>query len=648
MALSSKAGGAIASLLVALLLLSPCALALWQEDGNPVCTAADEQESPRVTSDGNGGAIITWHDSRGGSPDIYVQRVDSLGVVKWDPDGVVICSALSEQWSPELVSDGEGGAIITWYDGRSLEYHVYAQRVNALGGVEWTADGVAVCTVAGYRQRPQLAPDGAGGAIIAWRDDRNGYASVYAQRVDAQGAVKWATDGIAVCANTDDQQSPQLVSDGDGGAIIIWVDDRLEYHSIFAQRVDSLGAIRWDADGVEVCSADSNKSSARLVADGAGGAIIAWEDKRGDHLKIYAQRVDSLGVVQWGEGGVLMTFPESDQRRPQIVSDGVKGAIVAWEDSLSGDWNVYAQRVDSLGLLTWTGDGRIICSSPNDQLYPQLTTDGDGGAFVTWQDLRNDDSDIYVQHVLLDGLTTWVFNGVKVCSAAGGQSYPCLAADVAGNSIIAWQDNRSGNSDIYAMKVAPHYATDIVFASISARADRGQVVLSWCVTVDVPESGFVVRRSDARDGEYAALNIPVRSDGTYSFSCTDVQVIPGSTYWYKVSLSGPSGEEVCGPIEVYVGEAPSAYRLGQNRPNPFNPACIIPYEMPRAGTVRLRVFTASGRLLRTLVDGWKEAGVHGEVWDGRADDGATLPSGTYFYRLECGGAADSRAMVLLR
>jgi len=55
-----------------------------------------------------------------------------------------------------------------------------------------------------------------------------------------------------------------------------------------------------------------------------------------------------------------------------------------------------------------------------------------------------------------------------------------------------------------------------------------------------------------------------------------------------------------------------------------------------------------GSLVRTLVDARREPGSYSEVWDGRAEDGAELPSGVYFYRLEAGEFVATRKMVLLR
>ena len=97
---------------------------------------------------------------------------------------------------PTVASDGAGGAIVAWYDSRSGNADIYAQRISAAGAVEWTPDGVALCTAPDIQQFPTLASDGANGAIVAWEDYRSGTSDVYAQRVQANGELGGGAVGV--------------------------------------------------------------------------------------------------------------------------------------------------------------------------------------------------------------------------------------------------------------------------------------------------------------------------------------------------------------------------------------------------------------------------------------------------------------------
>ena len=93
----------------ALLASFSTAQADWVTDGVPICTAANSQGSPTIVSDDVGGAIITWRDPRsGGDNDVYAQRISASGDVQWTTDGVPICTASNSQGAPKIVSDGAG------------------------------------------------------------------------------------------------------------------------------------------------------------------------------------------------------------------------------------------------------------------------------------------------------------------------------------------------------------------------------------------------------------------------------------------------------------------------------------------------------------------------------------------------------------
>jgi hypothetical protein len=217
----------------------------WSDNPNvntPICTASNNQYSPTITSDGAGGAIITWLDYRSGSNyDIYAQRIDASGAIQWSPNGEAICSPSNY---PTITSDGAGGAIIAWEDYRWGSNHdIYAQRIDASGTSLWYEYGEAICTASDYQWTPRIISDGSGGAIIAWRDDRNGNPDIYAQRINASGAIQWTPNGEAICTESDDQWNPRIIIDGAGGAIITWQDYRNGYSDIYAQRIYSNGTL---------------------------------------------------------------------------------------------------------------------------------------------------------------------------------------------------------------------------------------------------------------------------------------------------------------------------------------------------------------------------------------------------------------------
>ncbi|MFQ6002739.1 MAG: hypothetical protein ACE5KJ_03245, partial [Candidatus Zixiibacteriota bacterium] len=153
-----------------------------------------------MASDGSNGAIITWQDFHPVSTysDIYAQRVDSNGDILWTNNGAAICTE-GRLCCPAMESDNIGGAIITWLDKRHGNLDIYAQRVDEDGNTLWALSGVAICITATIQYEHDITSDGAEGAIVTWEDNPIGDADIYAQRVDSSGAVSWAADGVAIC-----------------------------------------------------------------------------------------------------------------------------------------------------------------------------------------------------------------------------------------------------------------------------------------------------------------------------------------------------------------------------------------------------------------------------------------------------------------
>lgn len=94
---------------------------------------------------------------------------------------------------------------------------------------------------------------------------------------------------------------------------------------------------------------------------------------------------------------------------------------------------------------------------------------------------------------------------------------------------------------------------------------------------------------------------------------------------------------------------PFAFDLAQNYPNPFNPETTIQYQLASAGHVKITIYNVLGQKVRTLVDDIRPAGAYKVVWDGRGDNGRTLSSGVYFYKMVAGDQfVKTQKMVLMK
>ena len=436
-------------------LLSPANT--WSSDGKAVCNESLNQRYSQICSDGNGGAIITWEDYRSGSDyDIYAQKVNSSGDLKWISNGIVISEASENQGSPRICSDGAEGSIITWNDYRSsTTYDIYAQCVDSDGNIKWTVNGSPVCITKGNQQIPQICSDGSGGAIITWTDFNRTSPDydVYVQRVNSTGDVKWDINGTAICNSSDSQWFPQICTDEFGGAIITWEDYRNGNGDIYAQKVNSTGNIQWTLNGIPICNSSGEQIKPQICSDGFGGAIITWEDNRTtSNYDIYAQRIDANGFIQWAANGTEICVINNIQEDSHLCSDESGGAVIAWTDyRIDSNADIYSQKINSTGNIQWTINGKVICAASNKQWHPQICSNNSGGIIITWEDLRNGLFDVYAQSIDLSADIKWIANGIPICTAFNNQFYPQICSDGTDGAIIAWFDYRSiSHSDIYA------------------------------------------------------------------------------------------------------------------------------------------------------------------------------------------------------
>ncbi len=95
-------------------------------------------------------------------------------------------------------------------------------------------------------------------------------------------------------------------------------------------------------------------------------------------------------------------------------------------------------------------------------------------------------------------------------------------------------------------------------------------------------------------------------------------------------------------------EVPETFALAPNYPNPFNPSTALAYALPRPASVRLTVYDALGRHVRTLVESEQPAGSYTVRWDGHDDAGRPVPSGVYLYRIIAGDFVQARTMLLVK
>jgi len=333
-------------------------------------TGLQQQKNPVMTTDGTGGAIVAWMFQDEGRA--YIQRINSAGIPLWASGGIWAHLPVTFQnETVEIASDGAGGAIVTGVGNDNvippaLYSDIYAQRIMSDGSNAWGFYGVKATSAFYYQQEPVIVESN-GGAIIAWRDQRATpqVYHIYAQRLDSAGAVQWAPDGVAIRTVASWGLNMVITSDGAGGAILAWDDSRTsnDFNSrdIYAQRVSIGGLPQWTPNGIAICDLGSQQIVPKITSDGQGGAIVAWTDERGVTSSIFAQRIQSSGTFLWPDDGLgIETNPQNqfidESATPTVVSDLGGGAIFVYTNNPGPNADIFAQHVSGSGAIP-TGVG---------------------------------------------------------------------------------------------------------------------------------------------------------------------------------------------------------------------------------------------------------------------------------------------------
>ncbi|MHA1270221.1 MAG: hypothetical protein ACTSPY_10580 [Candidatus Helarchaeota archaeon] len=501
----------------------PLSSASWTLNGVVISNAMLSQKTADVCSDESGGIIITWIDYRTSLNQIYAQRINATGHVLWTTNGIQVAPISYDQDTPQICSDGLGGAIIVWADYRTpgTTPSIYAQRIDASGMKLWGSSGIIIYhDSTDWQKTPKIISDGANGAIIIWLHNNGGNYYIYGQRVNATGQLQWGIlKSIYISGNADEIQ---MCGDGSGGAYITWA-----YGDIYAQRINSAGNRYWVASGISICSSSGTQAKPQIIKDGTDNAVIVWHDTRaGANYDIYAQRIDGAGTVQWTANGIGICTASNNQQNPQICSDGGNGSIITWQDVRKSDWDIYAQRINASGQVYWDSNGIPISNTGINQQYPSICDDGVGGAIISWHQ-----GDIYAQRINETGDAQWVANGSAICNASGTQRYPITCSDGTEGAYIVWEDFRSDNwGDLYVYRtIMPSNPT---LQPITPSVDTDGIIdLNWTECFGAGYY-YIYRETSVINSVDGLTPIATTSSTTYS------DTIPANGEYYYVIVAG--------------------------------------------------------------------------------------------------------------
>jgi hypothetical protein len=268
---------------------------------------------------------------------------------------------------PRLVADDSSGVFVAWQDYRNNVYQydadIFCQRFrpDATPAPGWTSSGTPICTAPNVQTDVQATSDHAGGAWIAWDDQRSEPPNtlhnddVYLARVRADGSLAPGipVNGLPIVVAQNTQQLEDLESDPYGNALACWSDTRPGAAGVYLQRVQLDGTLGsgWPVNGLRVSTINDATFKSVVTPDQMGGAFVAFTAYFTG--KVYVQHLLANGQVAPGwppQGLPVTTIPggANDEDDAAICPDGAGGCIVVWSDWRLGFRAAFAQHFDGL------------------------------------------------------------------------------------------------------------------------------------------------------------------------------------------------------------------------------------------------------------------------------------------------------------
>ena len=494
---------------------------------------------------------------------------------------------------PHICSDSAGGCYITYdYNSTSYPRWLALERLDKYGYKPWGTLKRILGELPG-QSKAEITENGEGGVIISYedRDETVGWtARIRVQKVDSNGNFLWGPTGVKVTLDEINQGSQKIVNDGEGGAVVIWVNTLAEYK---VNRISSDGQRMWGDSGI-VAGINGWYDPALLIRTTGDKYVVSAERNK---IKCF----DENGIVFYIDSVVFWLS--------NIISDGKGGSV------LSGKvWNgmipkLVAQRRDSIGNNLWQEPYVEIADSLylNTQVKIQLN---EGFYYYGWSGIRNGINRVaQFQALRSDGSKLFTEGSISL-SEHTPLSVAGIIESEASKIIIIWND-----ATISSTTIAQMYDT-----LGNKLWDESGVIVSY------PAIAYQTYTTDTQEGFIIS--------GTVNEFTVEAQ---------QVSKYGNLGEIITTMTQEYPFKLPLTTILFQNFPNPFNSTTHIKYQVNSEGRIRIVLYNILGEELKILSDENKTIGTYSLTFSTNE-----IPSGVYLYTLETGSEIKVKKLTILK
>lgn len=465
---------------------------------------------------------------------------------------------------------------------------------------------------------------------------------MYAVKINSSGSILWSR-------TVDKRWATSMTQDANGGIVFssLTFGSFGEGTGICIMELDSSGELQWSG---LVPSDGNSPTDIKRTLD--GGFLLTGSTSK-LFSDAYIAKFDSSKYLEWaksiGGGNIDACYSITESTNGGCAAAGITVSFA------QGPSDMYIVKLDSSGQLQWN---RAI-GGPGGDYAHSITNTSDGGyavAGVTWS-FGGGDTNMYIVKLNEAGTLQWnrTVGGTRLDYA---------------NSIIQTQDGGyaiggytesfgTGSGDMYIIKLDSsgtlQWSRTIggagidIANSIIQTTDGGYALAGYTFSFGEGNTDMYFVKLDASGNScgystspVSIITQPASLVTAPAPSVTDA--VTGLSNPLSISRTGGTSTNLClVGIKPGLNEIPDEFRLYQNYPNPFNPTTKIQYDLHKASFVKLVIYDAIGRKIKTLVNREQTAGSYYVNFDSE-----NLSSGIYFYKLEAGSFTESKKMLLAR
>lgn len=584
-----------------------------------------DQIFPSIAFDGSE-FLVVWEDFRNDSfsfkPTIYSSKIDTSGIVL-DTLGSCLLTDTTTKLQNPSVCFGGGEYLISYDDRRgnpfkyALDDDIYASRVD-IAGNPIDSSGIPLSISTQHQRMPAVGFDGEN-HLVVWEDEREDDIDLYGAIVDSTGNIL-TPPGIFIISNADFSQTNPSVDFVNPYYLVVWEDYRYvpQPSQIFCTRVTKNGQVL-DLDGIHMYDFGGDEQSFPYISNNENNFLVVWKEKWWfwEYPTILAFRIDTSGnVIGWDP--IIIDTSHTDIGLPAVSFDGV-------------NYLISYQKLNHIIGIRLNQDTTIIPPYFNisDILdyhnieAPSITFNGTN-YFVTWT--RNDnpqylfsDENIYGSRVSPEG---YDLDSVDIIiSKKSNDQYAPTTVSHTENFFVVWMDDR--------------------FDSIYGDCNEG--IYGTCVSSEgiVLDTNGILLTPLLSDAKFASIT---KSTGEKVFLCYSgfTESPYGSYRIYGTFLDTLTGIDKSKKRFNFVNS------LEQNFPNPFTQSTVIRYQIRETGPVGLSIYSAAGRLIKTMVNERKNPGIYTVQWNGKDSNGRVVSNGLYFYKLKTKYFSTTKKVIFIK